>query len=147
MGHIAAATTANLHLAEQLGVFFKYVYGYIGSFRRQIDRTEKSGRPATDYGYLLFSGSFLHDQKTKNTYIRRMKSSGNCPKCGSREIYTDAGVTAYGQTRLLQVGFWRTATLDRYMCTRCGYVELYLRDKDRNNTGLMDKLRAYWNRR
>ena len=51
---------------------------------------------------------------------------GICPKCEAKEIhlYTKTSVEV-----AIAVTMWSTASLDYYVCTNCGYVELFVRDK------------------
>lgn len=52
--------------------------------------------------------------------------SGNCPKCGSDEIYKRERKS--GINRI--VINWRTASHPYiYICARCGFYEYYLEDK------------------
>jgi len=57
--------------------------------------------------------------------------NGECPKCGSREVYWLDGKTH----RAALESAWGKLTHTRdYACAECGYVESYLRAaKDREN--------------
>lgn len=55
--------------------------------------------------------------------------SGSCPKCGSKEIYTNSeGYHGLESSRLGVSGF-KTYTVDHYVCSNCRYVELFLNDR------------------
>jgi predicted nucleic-acid-binding Zn-ribbon protein len=68
-----------------------------------------------------------------------MKSSGNCPKCNSRDIIADAkavdrGHYNAGQDLSIQTFRYpdalifkgdRSSTLSAWACRNCGYVEFY----------------------
>ena len=75
---------------------------------------------------------------------------GICPKCGSSEVYAGTRVSnkqgSY-YTNTIPVSFWRTATLDNYVCGQCGYVESYIaNDTDlariRDNWPLVGEIKA-----
>ena len=48
---------------------------------------------------------------------------GVCPKCGSKDVHCGAKI---GRVRISN--FAMPATLDNYVCIRCGYVESYISD-------------------
>lgn len=51
--------------------------------------------------------------------------SGQCPKCGSSDVYQRSkGPFEEG----VSISLWAAATLDTYLCTNCGYVEHYALD-------------------
>ena len=62
--------------------------------------------------------------------------NGICPKCGSREVYTNANMphksNSYKANAVPIAGNiifgFRFADLTNYICTRCGYVESYILD-------------------
>ena len=62
--------------------------------------------------------------------------SGQCPKCGSFEVYSGAYVTNkrgnYGSNTIPVSGgiFPQLAPLDNYVCVNCGYVESYISDEE-----------------
>lgn len=65
--------------------------------------------------------------------LQRALPEGMCPKCGSVEIYVDnAGLVdargGYSVLSLHDMWHGRTAPLSTYLCTACGYVELFLAD-------------------
>ncbi len=69
---------------------------------------------------------------------------GKCPKCGSQEIYSGAGISLKGGTygcNTIPLGgvFGRHAPLDNYVCAECGYVESYI-----NSAGDLEKIRSRW---
>ena len=70
-----------------------------------------------------------------------MKTSGQCPKCSSKEIVQLAG-QPFGTTVYPSGGV--PSRVVKYACTDCGYVETYLADPSelellkRNPRGLGD---------
>jgi predicted nucleic-acid-binding Zn-ribbon protein len=68
-----------------------------------------------------------------------MKSTGKCPKCGSREIIADAKaidrgdgnvqkeftVATFGKPEAIIFKEQHTTTVSAWVCGQCGYVELY----------------------
>jgi predicted nucleic-acid-binding Zn-ribbon protein len=62
-----------------------------------------------------------------------MKTTGKCPKCGSTEVYVDACVREQFPVIVVAVRdphaiFFKRekrAALRAWICTDCGYVELY----------------------
>lgn len=52
--------------------------------------------------------------------------SGVCPKCGGREIHM---VENTATEVAIGLGWTATAFLNYYVCTGCGYVELFVQDK------------------
>jgi predicted nucleic-acid-binding Zn-ribbon protein len=54
---------------------------------------------------------------------------GSCPKCNSSEV-RKLDVLLRGYRDYLQIGGLRSAALDNYLCTSCGYTESYVRDED-----------------
>jgi predicted nucleic-acid-binding Zn-ribbon protein len=56
-----------------------------------------------------------------------MKTSGQCPKCFSKQIVQLAG-QSFG-TKVYPAG-GQYSTVVKYACTDCGYVETYLADPE-----------------
>ena len=56
-----------------------------------------------------------------------MKTSGQCPKCSSKQVVQLAG-QSFG-TKMYPAG-GEYSTVVKYACTDCGYVETYLADPD-----------------
>ena len=56
-----------------------------------------------------------------------MKTSGQCPKCSSKQVVQLAG-QSFG-TKVYPAG-GEYSTVVKYACTDCGYVETYLADPD-----------------
>lgn len=69
-----------------------------------------------------------------------MKQSHQCPKCQSREIYTNEGQTKRGERSLMHASTWKSVYVDVYACVDCGYFEEYLAMKD----SAMEKLKTNW---
>jgi hypothetical protein len=56
-----------------------------------------------------------------------MKTTGTCPKCGSRDIATDAHSKYQGSDRKkLSVGPTFEMWADAYLCLGCGYLEEFV---------------------
>ena len=57
--------------------------------------------------------------------------TGTCPKCGSDEVFSGAGISLkkgpFGSNSI-PVGLTSIAALDNYVCADCGYVESYVSD-------------------
>ena len=55
-----------------------------------------------------------------------MKTTGRCPKCGSKNLYiTDPVLSAS-----FQMGAFSSARLSRYICCDCGYLEEWVTGKN-----------------
>ena len=57
--------------------------------------------------------------------------SGQCPKCGSRSIYSGADIPLKSgpfSSNAIPIGLTSMAALDNYVCTACGLVESYIAD-------------------
>jgi len=55
----------------------------------------------------------------------KMKTSGQCPKCSSKQIVQLTG-QSFGT--MVYPASGRYSTVVKYACTDCGYVETYLTD-------------------
>ncbi len=58
--------------------------------------------------------------------------NGECPKCGSHEIYTnteDGEGFGGDESATLNCGLDSTEKWQTFLCTNCGYYENYLTDK------------------
>ena len=54
--------------------------------------------------------------------------NGQCPKCGSKEIYSGANIPLKSgpfSSNAIPLGLTSMAALDNYVCTACGLVESY----------------------
>ena len=59
-----------------------------------------------------------------------MKETNTCPKCRSRKIVIVKGKSS--TTHKVNYGNWgRSEKLNRYICTRCGYLETYIAKSDK----------------
>jgi predicted nucleic-acid-binding Zn-ribbon protein len=64
--------------------------------------------------------------------------SGVCPKCREESVYEKEngfmlGTSSFGLR--VRIGFWMpAATQMSYLCTKCGYLELYVRDRQKLKT-------------
>lgn len=56
-------------------------------------------------------------------------TNGECSKCGSSSVYA---IETYGHQRGILLSFWSTkvAVITYLICTKCGYVESYIFDKN-----------------
>ena len=52
--------------------------------------------------------------------------SGSCPKCSSANVHS---VTQTAVEVAIAITWSRTASVEYLVCTGCGYVELYVKDK------------------
>jgi predicted nucleic-acid-binding Zn-ribbon protein len=74
---------------------------------------------------------------------------GICPKCGSAEVYSGAGIqvktNAHGMNAVpIRGGIYFTpvtAALDNYVCVKCGYVESYIADSKK-----LDEIAERWDK-
>lgn len=69
---------------------------------------------------------------------------GECPRCGSQEVYSGAKISvkggSYGSNTIPLGGvFGSQLALDNYVCCDCGYVESYI-----NKPADLDKIRRLW---
>ena len=57
-------------------------------------------------------------------------AEGICPKCHCTEIYTSERGLIAGTPAVLNLhDIWRgTATINSYLCSKCGYIELFMAD-------------------
>ena len=68
--------------------------------------------------------------------------NGTCPRCNSRDVYHEAGHALQEEKITLKPGlFGGTSAPDRYVCTACGYVELYI-----SSAGDLQSIRDSWER-
>ena len=67
--------------------------------------------------------------------------TGKCPKCGSNEIYSGESVKAGHNAGILPISTWSSASIIHYVCTDCGYVEGYVREKEK-----LQKIKEKWSR-
>jgi len=59
-----------------------------------------------------------------------MKTTNTCPKCSSRQVVKVVGKIS--TTHKFNYGKWgRHEKFDRYVCTRCGHIEIYAQLSDR----------------
>jgi predicted nucleic-acid-binding Zn-ribbon protein len=54
---------------------------------------------------------------------------GQCPKCSASTIYTKRNGIAAESSIAVAFGLFSYAEFDIYICTSCGYTELYIADK------------------
>ncbi len=57
--------------------------------------------------------------------------NGQCPKCGSREVYSGANIPLKSgpfTSNAIPISLTSMAALDNYVCVACGLVESYVAD-------------------
>jgi len=70
-----------------------------------------------------------------------MKQTRTCPKCSSKEVYTNAGLVKRGERCSLPVTSWTSIFVDIYICLQCGFVEEYITDKELANKEKINKIK------
>ena len=74
--------------------------------------------------------------------------SGNCPKCGSEEVYVKRKNIGGGNN--IPIGSWWQGAVpfDNYVCASCGYVENYISDVDTpsGDGGILRYISEHWER-
>ena len=75
-----------------------------------------------------------------------MRQSGKCPKCGSSEVYSNRHMGRWVRggsywSNTIPVTGMSNGVLENYICTDCGYMEVYLAEPDKLN-----KVRKQWTR-
>lgn len=73
-----------------------------------------------------------------------MKKLGKCPKCDSREVYSNEGASNQGERSYLFISSFKRARISIYACLNCGFTEEYIDNKSLANHGKMDKIRSKW---
>lgn len=53
--------------------------------------------------------------------------NGICPKCEAREVHLFTGT---GAELSIRIGAFSAASVIYYICTSCGYVELFVENKE-----------------
>jgi predicted nucleic-acid-binding Zn-ribbon protein len=76
--------------------------------------------------------------------LQLMKSTGICPKCNSRELYTNTGLVKRGDRSLLAISNWKSLFIDVYICATCGFMEEYIAARELENPSTLEKLRTFW---
>lgn len=76
-----------------------------------------------------------------------MKKTGNCPKCNSSDILTDAEKIKQGHRAYLGISAFRTIRIATYVCMNCGYLEEYLDEKGFKTQSKINKFRERWKKR
>ena len=70
--------------------------------------------------------------------------NGRCPKCNSTEVYRGTqSLLQAGEGLLHLVAYVKNTgvnlMLDAYVCSNCGYVEMYVADSSKGRLGLWRK--------
>lgn len=70
--------------------------------------------------------------------------SGTCPKCSSKEVYTDKELVKRGERMQLLVSSWKWFFLDTYICLTCGHFEEHIRETELRDEKKIEKVRKTW---
>jgi predicted nucleic-acid-binding Zn-ribbon protein len=73
-----------------------------------------------------------------------MKTTHQCPKCGSQEIYNNEASTKVGERSMLPISSWKSAFTSVYVCVSCGYFEEYLAESEFKETKMIEKIKSNW---
>ncbi len=60
--------------------------------------------------------------------------NGNCPKCGSGEVYSGIDLILKGgpfASNSIPVSLTSLAPIDNYVCVTCGYLERYISERSK----------------
>lgn len=71
-------------------------------------------------------------------------SSGNCPKCGGIEIYTNANAPDRGDRRQLAISSFKSILVNTYLCMACGYFEEVIPVEELRNEKTLEKIKSSW---
>jgi rubredoxin len=61
--------------------------------------------------------------------VEGIVENGECPKCGSSEVYRRRGGMVSDNAVYLFLGLLNYLEIDTYVCTSCGYIENYTAEK------------------
>ncbi len=73
--------------------------------------------------------------------------SGHCPKCNSTEIYRGTSgtlVAGEGWIHLQNLKTGANIMFDAYVCTNCGYVEMYVADSSKAKLPGLSEDKKFW---
>ena len=70
--------------------------------------------------------------------------SGICPKCASKEVYSDNSATKRGERMIIPITGFKRLYLDSYICLSCGYVEEWIAEKDLKDRKMVEKVKENW---
>ncbi|MGB4773855.1 MAG: hypothetical protein WBP45_01670 [Daejeonella sp.] len=51
--------------------------------------------------------------------------TGQCPKCGGKDIYSNEGLETRGDRCVLVVSLWKALYVKTLICIQCGWFEDY----------------------
>lgn len=76
---------------------------------------------------------------TRKIYLAMKK--GECPKCGSKEVFRGCGHGPSGcnANEFIRISYATKAELTHYVCGTCGFTESYIEDPKSIN-----KIRSKW---
>lgn len=65
---------------------------------------------------------------------------GFCPRCHAPEVYSSINMRSKtGNTNTIPLSFFRSISLDNYVCVNCGYVESYVSDPE-----MLSRIKDIW---
>jgi predicted nucleic-acid-binding Zn-ribbon protein len=70
-----------------------------------------------------------------------MKNTKQCPKCQSKEVFTNDNIGKFGYRNTLQVSIFQRIAVATYICTNCGYFEEYASESAKVK---LDSLKKVW---
>lgn len=70
--------------------------------------------------------------------------SGTCPKCGSKEVYTDRDKARHNERGYMMVSPATGFTIDTYVCFSCGYFEEHFKESDFKDEKTRNKMKEKW---
>ena len=73
-----------------------------------------------------------------------MQKTGQCPKCKSSDIFTDEGMSKYGERTFIMISAFKNVRVSNYICMSCGLIEEYIAEKSKLDAGKMAKIMANW---
>jgi len=73
-----------------------------------------------------------------------MQKTGQCPKCKSTEVYTNADGSKQGERSFILISLFKNVRVNSCICLNCGYVEEYVEQESMQNQSKMDKIRKNW---
>ena len=74
----------------------------------------------------------------------RSLKSGTCPKCGSKEVYSNRELSKRGERMQLVISSMKWYFLDTYICTGCFYFEEYVPEKEKPDAAIIAKIKETW---
>ncbi|MBP9095301.1 MAG: hypothetical protein KBG21_01760 [Ignavibacteria bacterium] len=69
---------------------------------------------------------------------------GTCPKCSSKEIYTNKKCNPRGERGQIVISGWKWMWIDLYLCMDCGFFEEYVNEEDFREEKNREKIKTTW---